>query len=469
MFSWDTDGAGFLETADRCASRSGLSEDARVEALIASGEIHAGLGDPKGAETALRRALAVKPGSEAAIRLARLLRDRPEEALQCARTAGRLATKDRQRAVADALGADILVDLGDAAAAEVSARRALDRAPGDLDALRILVRLNLARPKRARGYAAQACRVAESAPEWYRGSALKVCARLRVKLKEDAAAVDAYRRALSLDPSDRDALDSLIALRRHGRLPASEAPPEPATERPVQVRVDPGELESAHERFRLSRAAGKKEEAVESAREFTASIGGAPTWLRYDAFKTCAAMWLELGQRDNALYCLAPLATLQSKPDLIYYSAVSKSRPYVGPWWGGIQKLVDQHLELQDEPGAEAVLQQALRIDEDNIHLLQMMARFKLSRGKPDEALPYARRMARAVENISSRDLIWGLEHDRQVRTPPGPRLGNEDRNLADAERSRLRAAALATLSEIQGSGGGSRLNRQNLDRGSRD
>lgn len=269
-----------LSDAERRARQAGTADAARAEALVESAWLRLQLGDAPGAERHCLDALRLKPGdAEASYRLAEALRDRPERALPHADRAAAAARTPRREAAARRLAGEIRLDLGDLTAARASLERALAIDADDLDALRAMVRVLAARPKKARVFALRAARAAEAAPLWYRAAALRFSAHIWLELKEYGEAEAGFARALAFDPDDLGALESLVLVKNENPRRGAKGPPTAASGPPLEPPV----LESA-----------------DAAARFADEIAGLPYWRHADAYRLLARTWLALGDRQKA-------------------------------------------------------------------------------------------------------------------------------------------------------------------------
>ncbi|BDG08681.1 tetratricopeptide repeat protein [Anaeromyxobacter paludicola] len=215
------------EAAELLARLAALAPDgaARAAALTRLGELHASRrGDAAAAEAVLRQALEADPGHLPALRAARALaesggdRERAEQLLEAeARHAGSPA-----EAAALYLGlAARRLDREDGAAAARACAAALERAPGDLDALRLAAELALSLGELSRAHLLLAARVQGlgaagevAAPEL--PPALARLGWVSERLGRAEEARGAFRRALELDPGQRLALAGLARLAAAG-------------------------------------------------------------------------------------------------------------------------------------------------------------------------------------------------------------------------------------------------------------
>lgn len=183
------------------------------------GALRARLGDRAGAEGDLRRALARRPGHQAAqVALGGLLLKKGERAealrlLEAAAAAG--SNEDRARALVR-LGAARLA-MGRQAEAEKAFELAVLYAPARPDVRLGIARAWLARDSRddARRALPVLAKTLELAPDV--PAVLGAVGRARERLGEDAAAAEAYERALRLDPAYHYARRRLIRLALAGR------------------------------------------------------------------------------------------------------------------------------------------------------------------------------------------------------------------------------------------------------------
>ncbi|MCM2333615.1 MAG: tetratricopeptide repeat protein [Anaeromyxobacteraceae bacterium] len=196
----------WLEKADRLRPTAQTALDL--------GALRARRGDRSGAEADLRRALRLRPGMSAArVALGALLLKKGETAealslLEAAAASG--SNEDRARALVRLGGAHLTA--GHRGQAEKAFEEAVNFAPARPD-----VRLGIARAwlstdakedaRRALPVLAKAQELAPDVP-----TVLAAVGRARERLGEDAAAADAYERALRLDPSYHYARRRLIRL-----------------------------------------------------------------------------------------------------------------------------------------------------------------------------------------------------------------------------------------------------------------
>lgn len=269
-----------LADAERRAREPGLPDARRAEVLVESARVRLQVGDAAGAEESCLRALELKPGDAGASScLAEALRDRPERALPHAERSAAAAPTPRAKAAAHRLSGEIRTDLGDLDGARRDFERALAVDGDDLEALRGLARALIGRPKEARAAAARASRVAQAAPLWFRGAALRFSAHLWLELKEHREAAADLERALSLDPDDLDALETMVRV-KNARPPGSADVGGPAAR---SAAIEPPVLASA-----------------EAAERFEAELADTPGWRLPDAYRLLARTYAALGDKRKA-------------------------------------------------------------------------------------------------------------------------------------------------------------------------
>jgi tetratricopeptide (TPR) repeat protein len=404
--------------ADACAAQPGLSDEKRADALVQGGLVRAMLGDTAGAERAFKSALSLRPGDAGIlIELAQQARDRPEEALAYARRAAESSAPARVRADAARLVGEIEADLGDDAAARASVARALALGGDDLEALRAMARLERAKPDAAADCARRALRAAQAAPLWCRAAAYRFAAQIFVDAKRYGEAMDSLGRALRLDPDNMRTLGMMIQVRRlspNEPLPAAEGAPEEAAAGPAAD----GGLEALRARFAAALAGKRTAEAEEAARRFTAAAATAPTWQRYDAYRVGVDMWLALGDMDKARSTLRRLDDRDVQavekhrlwPKLYpVYAEPRHGRHGEGTW---AEAVIELRRQLGDEAGIDATLARALELYPEDRGLLQLTADRKLAQGKPEEALPYGRRLIAAYDKTTEEDATRLVHED---------------------------------------------------------
>lgn len=409
-----------IKTADRCAAVPGLSASQRTEALVEAADIRSRVGDQAGAERSLREALKLKPEDpDASFLLAQITRDRPEQALPRAERAARFAISYRRKAAAHRLAAEIALDLEDKPGARSHLARALELGGEDLDTLGVMVLAERDRPGRAAAYAQRACATAEAAPQWKRAAALRRCAHILLDVKDYTGAAERLESALAISPDDLAALWALVLVkhRRAQESAPSAARPAGQAEGAIPARIkedpirtlaaDPENLEALALLVASKRAENRIAEAIALAERFTDAARRAPAWFRNDAYSLSAQMWFDFGdiQRTYRSYLLADDADYEALSSFPHMPGVFELLPeaaVVRP----LQDVAFARIELGDRAGAQATLERTLARFPDNAHILRDLVVFKLAQSKPDEALAYAKRLVKAAEKSSLKDVL---------------------------------------------------------------
>lgn len=313
-----------LDFSERCAALPNLSSSQRAAAYFNVAGIRALVGDSAGAERNLKRAFKLEPGDvDIPLRLAQVLRDRPEEALRLAEQVAHSSATVTRRVYAHRLAGEIKLDLDDAGGARLSFERALELSGQDLDALCGMVRILRDRPQEASKYALRASSAAETAPLWYRPAAYRLSARAWLELKDYSQAMESVKRALDLNPDDRDTLRTMVEIeqerprssrtgwfkalwsgRRKQKIFSSK---ESEGTEAMLVRAlasDPNDLETLRRLIALKRGRKDLPAAVSLADQFVEAIEESPDWQRPSAYRLAAQTWMDLGDMDKASQCI---------------------------------------------------------------------------------------------------------------------------------------------------------------------
>lgn len=343
----------WLEKADRLRPSP--------QSALDLGALRARLGDRAGAEADLRRSLALRPGLNAArVALGALLLRKGETAeaislLEAAASSG--SNEDRAGALVRLGGAQLTA--GRRAQAEKAFEEAVNFAPARPD-----VRLGIARAwlstdakedvRRALPVLARTLELAPDVP-----SVLAAVGRARERLGEDAAAADAYERALRLDPSYHYARRRLIRLAL-GNRDFSRA------QREVERLVTDGPDAPEHH-FLAALVADRAGRRDDARRAYRAAIGAA----RGDYPEA----YLNLGVLERNAGDLAAARAA--------YDTALRQRPAYPAAWLNIGKLEEARARPDD---AERAYLKALELDPRHAAGWLQLGQLRSERGRWAEA-----------------------------------------------------------------------------------
>lgn len=402
-------------------SREAVYVANRVAAYVAIAQARAELGDAAKAEISVRLALAQDPAAASALRLLARLefdRGRPREALADADRLVEASGKASagERADGERLRAMIQLALGEGAAAETSLERTLALAPGDLEALRLLVRIELddGRPRRALDFVVRLVDATRTAPAERRADARIQEARIRLALKDDDGAARSLEGALALDPGALPALELLSdlrlsqnrpheALKYAGRLVAA------AENAPPAERAD-----ARRRRARVQLALADVSGARKSLEETLALDGDARPGLM-------PLIQLELvhGRPREALAYADRLVEACGDASPAVRAADERQRARI-------------QLTLGDDAAAETSLKSALALDPAGTDAPRLLLRIEQSRGRPREALAYASRLVDASAHAPPAERADAYRERARLRL----QLGDEDGARMDFGRA---------------------------------
>ena len=393
---------GLLD-ADRKAERPDAPAPERAKAYRVSARMRAEAGDAVGARERYERALTLVPEDpETLLLLAQAYREEPERAggFASRALAAAAGAAPGRRAEILRVSAEIALDLQDPAAAVRDLKLALSLDPGDLDAIRLLLRASAARGAEARDLAAAALRAASEKPEWLRPAAFRFAARVWRDAGADAESADADRRALALDPDDMEALRDLVQIewRNPGRGLARVDPPDesrrPAEDSwadwtPEALRraeaLDPDGVEALRLRIARARAQGNEREAQRDAALLPEALLRAPLWQLAAGLRFAARLQSALGRREEALLSLT--TALRYEPNTVQtWRQLEPMRSGAGgpglPPSIPIFRLehmdaANARLKLGDVAGAERAVGLALKHDPADRYALALKAKIQ--------------------------------------------------------------------------------------------
>jgi tetratricopeptide (TPR) repeat protein len=124
------------------------------------------------------------------------------------------------------------------------------------------------------------------------------------------------------------------------------------------------------------------------------------------------------------------------------------------------RRTAEVRAALGDAEGAAAGLRRALAAVPEDPQALRQMLDLLVSRGRPEDALPYAERLEKKLESASPSDRADAARRTARVRSEVALKSGRPEAALADAERlveeakggaPKERAEAYARLAEAQG------------------
>jgi tetratricopeptide (TPR) repeat protein len=402
-------------SADALVAMPGLLPSQRAEAFRRRAEIRSRLGDRSGAEADYRAALESGPGdAEILAGLARTIRERPDEALKYADEAVRKASPGSTLRRALLLDAELRLDAGDEAGAKARAQRILEASGGDLDALRLMVRISRERPAEAARFARRAERAARAAPDWERASALSLCSDIWLEVKNGAQAARCLDSALEIHPDDVPLLQKLVDVRRRQRgLPDAKVEPEPAA-----GAGDPDELGALGkvliERLHASSPLGHA--AVE---RFMDALKDAPPWQQSDAYRLGTKVWVEVGEDVISRACLERahdldwnmMAKMRVFDELAASTAPHCVRfPNSELEYSEVEMQFAQaaqlRLDLGDVSGSEETVDRGLARVPVSIELMRRKIDIDLKQTRLGEALAYAERMSARARDESPVDIV---------------------------------------------------------------
>ncbi|MCM2303975.1 MAG: tetratricopeptide repeat protein [Elusimicrobia bacterium] len=346
-------------TAKRILAKAGAGSPrgGSLAALRARARAHLELSSDAGAEAALRGVHALAPDDpDALLELLRLRRlERPWPAIDAAvRLAALPGRSADQRADALLAGAELRARVGDAAAAQRDYESALSLRPRDAEASLGLARVMRESPLEALRHAARAVDAAPGSAE-----ALRVLAEIHRDLDDHAAARESLERALRLAPDDLDSLALMVRAKR-----------------------------------------GRPEEAAAHADRAQAVAEKAPRWYRPDAYRLCARMRLDLGDRARAalLYKRAlaidpeDLNALQDLARLRLDRPQEPIRLLAGP----------SGREPSSDDMSEEAIGRALSANPDDLEALSQLLGIRREQGRLLEASALAKRFHEAVPKAPS-------------------------------------------------------------------
>ncbi len=373
-----------------------LSRHDHAGDLRQAGELRLLLGDLPGAEKDFTQALQKTPADfELLYGLARAKRERPEEALPvAARAASAVGASAVQRAKANLLAGELRSDIGDRAGAAKSLALALKDAPENLDVLYALVRLKRGDKPAALDYAERAERAAAASPRWLRPAALYLAGRAWLELDEPSRAAENFRLALQFNPENLDALGALVRIKgkltsaqldsvRRSALaagPAKESVPTPDSEDAVSraLESNPNDLEALRRRVALLISLKRPADAVAAAKRFQAAVGLAPVWQQAEANRALAALWLELGDRDEAVLILNQTRDVRTDDiETWRMLATIPGHERLKPPASIDCTAAQMRLELGDLAGAEENVKRALKLEPHHSWARQLQSSLK--------------------------------------------------------------------------------------------
>ena len=350
--------------------------------------------------------------------------------------------------------ARIQLELGDQAGAERSLKRALELAPGSVETLSALVRLEAgrARPAEALVYWDRELAASSKASPLELSAVYCEKAPLQLELKDEAGAERSLRRALELAPDAPGALKLLVTVELASRRPAEALA---VSERLIKVseKAAPAERAGAYRQkasiqLELKDAAG----AESSLKRALALDPGDP-----EALSALAQIEDDLGRPAEAL-AAAALALEASK------NAPPLRRA------GFYRQKAQLQLELKDEAGAEASLRQALELAPGHREALIALIQLERGRGRSSEALAYASRLVGVSEKGPPSERATAYRESARLKFELGDEAGARAdcarvfesapgdlevlSMLVEAERSRPRAA-LALVKKHRPAGAG--------------
>ncbi len=394
-----------------------------VDSALHLGQARARTGDEAGAEVDLRRALALRPGSSAArVALGALLLKRGNRAEAIGlleQAAGAGSNLDRARALV-ALGSAYRAD-GRRADAERVFEQAILFAPA-----RVEVRLGVARSwlagegkEDARRALAVLLKVADLAPDL--PSVFVALGRARERLDEDPLAMEAYDRALRLDPGLRYARRRLIRLslasrdfaraRREAERLVADAPTVPEHHFLQALVADrDGRKEDARQAYRAAIAAAKGDypEAYLNLGVLERNAGDfGKARAAYDAAlkrrPAYAAAWLNIGK----------LLEAEKKPaeaEAAYLKALALEPRHVNGWVFLGQLRTDQKRWGE----AEAALRKALEVRPSSVSALLSLGVVQARSQRLDEAVGTYRKVLEREPLLVSAHFDLGLALEQQ-------------------------------------------------------
>lgn len=378
----------FEELALRVRSpdtRGAIYVSNRVAAYVAISQARAELGDEAGAETALRSAFAQDPEAPPALRAAARFRLAHGRTLEALGYADRLIAASRRSSPAEREAderqrAEIQLALGDRAGAVQSLERALELLPGDLEALRLMIRTELAldRPRRALPYADRLLDATQKESISMRADARLQRAQILIALKDEAGAEKSLEGALALVPENLAALKTLTELRL---------------------------------------AQGRRRDALAYAQRVVAASANSPAAERADASRRKARVQLALQDVDGARISLEEALALDADPRpglavllrleldhgrpreaLAYADRLVEAYGKASP----AERAADERqrarirLALGDEARAVKDLERALALAPQDRETLALLVRLPPASGREREALAYADRLVDA-------------------------------------------------------------------------
>lgn len=304
---------------------------------------HRELDDEAGARGALGRLLELQPDDGDALRLMAEISlddDLPWDALHYADLAG-----------AERLAGEIRLLLGDHSGAAENLKRAALQDPRDAELPLLLAQAKRDRPDDALSHARQSARAGGgAAAHLYAGN-------LQIDLGDKKGAEASLTQALASAPDDLDALHAIVRLKR-----------------------------------------GRKKEAFAYAVRAETAAGKAPLWLRQDAYRYSARIWIEIGEHARAGENL--VRALTSNPDdydaLLTLVRIKARLP---------QKTIARaHLgagPIEPEPGPAAAsedeLDRALGKNGHDLEALRRLVELSRDLGRFPRASVLARRFQRSV------------------------------------------------------------------------
>ncbi|MBI3554127.1 MAG: tetratricopeptide repeat protein [Elusimicrobia bacterium] len=364
-------------------------------------------------------------------------RDLDPRSLVVLTTAARLGVgegqgDDASPADAHAAVARALISLEDTAGAEASLKAALEVVPEHLQALEVFARLRLAegRPREALAFSDRLLKASEAKTPvtwelagrynrlpWEHASVYEQRAQIELELGDEAAARQSLERALALVPEDPAALRVSIELNLRAALARRQAKDEAGRKRSLSdALMFCGRALKAMEKAPLDERARVIEQQAEIERELgdeaaaEASLNraldlvpgkrqGEPQGQQEPPVPSAGALAAPPPERLQALEMLVQLAMDAHRPQQALaaceraLAAAEKSSPAERA--GLYTQRARISRELGDADGAAKSLEQALALSPDDSQALRTLAQIESGRGRPREALRWARSLVK--------------------------------------------------------------------------
>jgi Tfp pilus assembly protein PilF len=346
-----------------------------------------------------------------------------------------LSAAPADRADAYRRSARIRTALGDREGAAASMRLALALTPEDAATLDEAIDAET-----ASGHLSDALRltdrlekVTQASEPRQRADAYLKTAKVRSALKDRSGAAESLQRAVALVPDDADALRELVSLELARGRPNQALPYAERLEKVAEVKErDPRRRADSYRKTAQVKSALK--DADGAAASLQKALDASPR--DADTLREFIALESSRGRPQEALkYADRLLAALEDAP------AAERAAAYRSK--AGVQR------ELKDDGGAASSLQAALALAPGDAELsreaselesatLRASIEAALAKGQPAQALSFAQRRAKVLENAEPRVRADAYRKTAEIERA----LGDESAAMADLQRAQALAPA---------------------------